>query len=206
MKPLASALHHSVKYGDFDLFLFPNSHGEEAHVVLVKGEIPSGSVYCRISSECLPGTVLDSAECDCKEQIDFSLEWFSKENAGIFIYLRQEGRGIGLINKVLALENKNKGMDTFEAVNNLGFPDDSRCFNDACEILRYFNIESVRLLTNNPLKEESLISEGINVSETIRIPVTANVHSHKHLIAKADRGHSIEFTQDKIRKAHDSRN
>ena len=117
---LATAIHHTIEYGDFEISVIKGEDGKE-HVVLVKGDIKNkDDILCRVSSECLPGTTLFSAECDCKQQIEYALKLISEKGQGIFIYLRQEGRGHGLAVKIRALANKNKGFDTFAAVESLG--------------------------------------------------------------------------------------
>ena len=194
---LAKAIHHTIEYGDFDIYILKGKNNEE-HVVLTKGEIElCEQVLCRISSECLPGTALFSAECDCKQQIQKSLEIISNENQGIFIYLRQEGRGHGLATKIRALKNKNQGMNTFDAVECMGLPADVREYSIVKDILDYFQIKSIRCLCNNPDKIQAIRCEGIIINDVINIPIMPNEYSLPHLKAKQDRGHLIKFYNNK---------
>lgn len=196
IKILATAVHHTLEYGDFNIYIIQGEDGEE-HVVLICGNVENESnVLCRVSSECLPGTALFSAECDCKEQIEYSLKKISEAKKGIFIYLRQEGRGHGLTIKIKALANKNKGLDTFAAVEKLGLPADTRDYSIVKQILDHFKIRSIRCLSNNPDKEAAFIEKGIKISEVIRIPVLPNKISFQHLCAKQQRGHKISFKKD----------
>lgn len=198
----ASAIHHTTEFGDFEIHLVKNTDnpGME-HVVLTRGDLYEGtSITCRVSSECLPGTALFSAECDCKEQIRFSLEKIATENRGIFIYLRQEGRGHGLQTKIQALMRKNMGMNTFEAVEALGLPVDVREYGIVNEILNFFKIKSITLITNSPEKTAALRDNNILIDEIINIPITPNPVSQRHLEAKRQRGHRIDFQRDKQRK------
>lgn len=193
---LANAIHHTTEYGDFDIYIVQDEVDKE-HIVLVRGNIQGkNEVLCRISSECLPGTALFSAECDCKQQIQYALCAISHRESGIFIYLRQEGRGHGLATKIRALANKNKGLDTFQAVECLGLSADIREYSIVKEILDYFKVESIEIMCNNPDKVQSIKDEGIQVTRVINIPVTPSVYSRQHLQAKRDRGHLIDFIDD----------
>ena len=186
---VAKAIHHTMEFGDFDIYVVQDDLKNE-HVILTRGDIKKGQdILCRVSSECLPGTALFSAECDCKQEIEYSLKLIAKEDKGIFIYLRQEGRGHGLALKIRALANKNKGMDTFEAVECMGLPADAREYSIVKKIIDYFQIKSIRCLCNNPDKIRALRSEGIIISEIINIPVKATPYSLKHLCAKKKHGH-----------------
>jgi 3,4-dihydroxy 2-butanone 4-phosphate synthase/GTP cyclohydrolase II len=190
---VASAIHHTKDYGDFVLTVFSDVKGRE-HVALSKGDIASVQpVLCRISSECTPGIVLNSAQCDCEEQLNYSLAEIAKAGVGLLIYTREEGRGHGLTTKIRALTNVNSGMDTFEAVEALSLPADVRTYAVEAAILRRLCVTSVRLLTNNPEKSRALISHGIEVADEVSIPVTATAYSAPHLRAKAKRGHIIRI-------------
>lgn len=190
---VAKAIHHTMEFGDFDIYVVQDDLKNE-HVILIRGDIKKGQdILCRVSSECLPGTALFSAECDCKQEIEYSLKLIAKEDKGIFIYLRQEGRGHGLALKIRALANKNKGMDTFEAVECMGLPADVREYSIVKKIIDYFQIKSIRCLCNNPDKIRALRSEGIVISEIINIPVKATPYSLQHLCAKKKHGHIIKI-------------
>ena len=193
---LANAVHHTIEYGDFEIFVVGDIEYRE-HVVLVRGKIENkDGVLCRISSECMPGTALFSAECDCKQQIQYALQAISERECGIFIDLRQEGRGHGLATKIRALANKNKGLDTFQAVERLGLSADVREYSVVKEILDYFKVRSVELMCNNPDKVQSIREEGILISGVKNIPITPSFYSRRHLQAKRDRGHLISFIED----------
>ena len=190
---LANAVHHTTEYGDFEIYIVRGIDSME-HIVLVRGNIEGkNNVLCRISSECLPGTALFSAECDCKQQIQYALRSISQQDCGIFIYLRQEGRGHGLVTKIRALANKNKGLDTFQAVEQLGLSADVREYSIVKEILDFFKVESIEILCNNPDKVRDIEKEGVRISRTINIPVAPSLYSRQHLQAKRNRGHSIRF-------------
>ena len=193
IKVLAEAIHHTIEYGDFDIYVVTDDDIVE-HIVLIRGDISlKEDVLCRVSSECLPGTALFSAECDCKQQIEYSLKRISEENEGIFLYLRQEGRGHGLSTKIKALANKNKGMNTFEAIEHLGLPADIREYSMVKQILDYFKVRSIRFIGNSVEKLDLLEKEGIIVSDVINIPIIPTKYSYQHLCAKKERGHNISF-------------
>ncbi|MDR2971206.1 MAG: GTP cyclohydrolase II RibA [Bacteroidales bacterium] len=192
---LAKAVHHTKDYGDFDIHIVQDDKKIE-HVVLIRGEISNGSdILCRISSECLPGTALFSAECDCEEQIRVSLRMINQADKGIFIYLRQEGRGHGLATKIRALALKNKGRDTFSAVEELGLQSDIREYSVVKDILELFQVQSVVLLSNNPDKVKAIQNEGIVVNSVNAIPISATKYSARHLVAKRERGHDIDIVE-----------
>ncbi len=197
---LASAIHHTMEYGDFKIYVVQEDTQQE-HVVLVRGNIEGGeNILCRVSSECLPGTALFSAECDCKEQIQFSLQKIAQAEQGIFIYLRQEGRGHGLATKIRALSNKNHGLDTFAAVECMGLDADVREYSIVKSILGFFQIKSIICICNNPDKIKSIQREGVFINSVINIPVSATPFSLPHLKAKQQRGHNVRFISDKDSK------
>ena len=190
---VASAVHHTMGYGSFLMKIIKDEDNRE-HIVLIRGEVKDrNGVLCRVSSECLPGTALFSAECDCEEQIMHSFRIINKEDCGIFIYLRQEGRGHGLATKIRALAEKNKGFDTFVAVENLNLPSDIRNYSVVKSILDLLGTQSIILITNNPNKISAFEEEGIMVEDVKNIPVTANFRSLRHLHAKQKRGHKIDI-------------
>ncbi len=162
-----------TSYGDFRCVVYHLQDGLE-HVALIKGDVENKSgVLCRIQSECLTGEVFASLKCDCKHQLDKAMSLIETEGAGVLLYLRQEGRGIGLGNKIKAYNLQEGGVDTVDANRILGFPDDSRDFYCAIRILRDLNLASVRLMTNNPNKVDALVNAGIHVVE--RLPHVADV-------------------------------
>lgn len=157
-------------HGDFTIYVFKDSDDIREHAVLVRGDVTGKkSVPVRIHSECLTGEVLGSKRCDCRTQLNKALEILSKEEYGMLIYLRQEGRGIGLFNKIKAYSLQDQGYDTVEANVLLGLPVDDRDYSFAINVLRYFNIDSIKLMSNNPLKFEFLKKNGIDVVD--RIPM-----------------------------------
>lgn len=191
----ASATHHTRDYGDFLIHIVTDDKQYE-HVVLVRNDVSNGNnILCRVSSECLPGTALFSAECDCEEQIRVSLNMIAQIDCGIFIYLRQEGRGHGLVTKIRALALKNKGYDTFSAIEDMGLPADIREYSTVKEILKLFQVQSVILISNNPDKVRAIQNEGVVVNSVKTLPISATKYSAPHLLAKKERGHSIDIIE-----------
>lgn len=170
------------KFGNFQLYVFRSKILGEEHMAIVKGELSAlknNSPLVRVHSECFTGDIFGSSRCDCGDQLANAMKRIEAEGSGAVIYMRQEGRGIGLFNKVRAYQLQDKGMDTAEANEHLGFPVDSRDYTMAAQILRYFEISSLRLLTNNPQKLDSLCKLGdFKVSrEALEInPTTHNAH------------------------------
>lgn len=191
------AIHHTNNFGSFSIYSATNTDTNQEHLILVKGDIwDQENVLCRLASECLPGTAFDSADCDCFEQLQYSMKLISKANQGIIIYLRQEGRGHGLATKISALKNKNLGFDTFEAVEKIGLKADIRDYKDAATILKIFHLKSIELLTNNPDKSESLKKDGILIANISNTPSHPTIFTIKHLKAKQKRGHCIITSTD----------
>ncbi len=175
-----------TKYGDFKIQCFKEGHKE--HLVIFTENLPDIPVV-RVHSECLTGDTLGSKKCDCGEQLEFALNFIAK-NSGMIIYLRQEGRNIGLLNKVNAYALQDEGYDTIEANHQLGFSADERTYEIVEYILNYFNIKKIKLLTNNPKKIESL--KDIEIVERIPIKVKPNPHNKEYLKIKKDKmGHLL---------------
>ncbi len=152
-----------TRHGLFNCMIFRDDEGRE-HVAMVKGALAGAEdVVCRIHSECLTSEVFDSQKCDCKQQLDAALDRIQKCERGVLLYLRQEGRGIGLGNKIKAYALQENGLDTVDANEALGLPVDARDYNLAAEMLSYLEVLSVRLLTNNPLKVQGLQQAGFRV-------------------------------------------
>jgi len=187
--PTARGLFHAIVFRD-------RRDGAE-HVALVVGQVEGGeAVPVRIHSECLTGEVFGSLKCDCRQQLERAMEMMSQSQRGVILYLRQEGRGIGLGNKIKAYALQAKGMDTYEANRELGFPDDLRRYDVAAEMLRMLGILSVDLVTNNPLKIAGLVDEGIPVHRRIPARTNPNPHNADYLKTKRERsGHLIEIVQ-----------
>ncbi len=179
-------------WGDFSVIAYEDEKNAEEHLLLYMGELANDSLL-RIHSQCLTGDTLYSLKCDCGSQLAMALEKIASEGKGMIIYMAQEGRGIGLVNKIRAYELQDKGMDTVEANEALGFAADERDYSYCKEILSSVNIESVRLMTNNPLKINGLEDVGIKVTERVAIQVDPNKHNEDYLKVKADKlGHMMK--------------
>lgn len=179
-----------TEWGVFTMHGFEEASGQE-HVALTVGDFSDGNpVLTRIHSECLTGDALFSRKCDCGPQLEAAMRAVQAEGRGIIVYLRQEGRGIGLINKIRAYHLQDQGMDTVEANLALGLPIDARDFRLAQYIYEYLGIRLVKLLTNNPEKIQTLKDAGINVVERIPLHVGENLENERYLQTKADKlGH-----------------
>lgn len=181
--------------GVFRTIVFREKKTGIEHVAMVRGEIAGlEGVPVRVHSECLTSEVFGSLKCDCKAQLDRALDFVAQNGRGVVLYLRQEGRGIGLGNKIKAYALQSKGADTYDANRLLGFPDDLRRYDVAAEMLRSLQVRSVDLITNNPLKIAGLVEEGVPVRRRIPSRTEHNPHNVGYLRTKLERsGHLIEL-------------
>lgn len=181
-----------TRYGTFRAFAIRDAKGAE-HIVLIRGEVQGKEdVLVRVHSECLTGDVFGSEKCDCGSQLDLALRTIATESCGIVCYLRQEGRGIGLTHKIHAYALQEQGLDTVEANVALGLPVDAREYGIVGEILRSFDVRSIRLLTNNPDKVQQLQAGGIRITTQVPLRVTPTTHSKSYLETKRTKlGHTL---------------
>ncbi|TAM55951.1 MAG: GTP cyclohydrolase II [Paraburkholderia sp.] len=175
-----------TRYGTFTSYAFRVSAGDAEHLALVMGDVSGqASVLTRLHSECLTGDVLGSYRCDCGEQLDLALRYIAAEGRGVLLYLRgHEGRGIGLSNKIRAYALQEQGLDTVEANLELGLPDDAREYDSAVAILRELNVASVRLMSNNPKKFDTLAKHGIPVCERVALAIPVRDENERYIRTK----------------------
>ena len=185
-------------FGKFTVYGFLEKATGKEHLAIVSGDIDSRKrIPVRLHSECWTGDVLGSLRCDCRQQLESALRHIG-QTGGMVLYLRQEGRGIGLLNKLKAYALQEQGLDTVEANHQLGFPDDLRSYESAVEMLRFFGVHQVKLLTNNPRKIAALEKAGIEV-ERVRHQQAANLHNLRYLKTKAKKsGHLLDFEEEAL--------
>lgn len=182
-----------TKYGNFELIAFKQVNSGEIHMALKKGDWKKDEpVLVRVHSSCVTGDILHSLRCDCGEQLHAAMQMVEKEGKGLILYMNQEGRGIGLMNKLKAYKLQEEGLDTVEANLELGFKMDERDYGVGAQILRYLDITKLRLITNNPRKRAGLSGYGLEVVENVPIEIHPNPHNENYLRTKRDKlGHEI---------------
>jgi 3,4-dihydroxy 2-butanone 4-phosphate synthase/GTP cyclohydrolase II len=182
-----------TKYGDFKLVAFREKHTSNEHLALIKGEWQKDEpVMVRVHSSCFTGDILGSLRCDCGEQLHAAMKMVEKEGKGAILYMNQEGRGIGLLNKLKAYRLQEQGMDTVEANLHLGFQMDQRDYGIGAQILRHLGICKLKLISNNPKKRVGLVGYGLEIVDNIPIEISPNPHNEKYLLTKRDKlGHEI---------------
>jgi 3,4-dihydroxy 2-butanone 4-phosphate synthase / GTP cyclohydrolase II len=182
-----------TQWGHFNLIAFKEKHTQNEHLALVKGEWEKDEpVMVRVHSSCFTGDILGSMRCDCGEQLHHAMQMVEAAGKGVILYMQQEGRGIGLMNKLKAYRLQEDGMDTVEANLHLGFPMDKRDYGVGAQILRHLGITKLRLISNNPKKRAALLGYGLEIVEAVPIEVKANTHNEKYLLTKRDKmGHDI---------------
>lgn len=185
-----------TQFGTFRLVVYRETGLDKEHCALVKGNVAGAQdVIVRVHSECFTGETLYSLKCDCRQQLDMALSAIEAAGRGAVVYLRQEGRGIGLGNKIRAYALQEQGHDTVDANRMLGFEDDQRSYEIASEILADLGIASIAILTNNPYKVEALEADGVKISRRIPVPITANAYNREYLETKRARmGHMLQIT------------
>ncbi len=183
-----------TEYGDFKMKAYKQTTNDQLHLAIYKGEWEANDeILVRVHSSCMTGDIFGSCRCDCGPQLEQALTQIEKEGKGVLVYMNQEGRGIGLLNKLKAYELQEKGRDTVEANTELGFNADDRDYGVGAQILRAMNVSKVKLLSNNPKKRVGLMGYGIEIVESVTIEIASNKHNKLYLKAKRDKmGHSLK--------------
>jgi GTP cyclohydrolase II len=190
---LVAHAHLPTRFGDFELFGFYDARDDKEHTAVVRGDVrDKEDVPVRVHSECHTGDVLGSLRCDCRDQLEAALKFVGSQENGAVLYMRQEGRGIGLLNKIKAYRLQELGLDTIEANRFLGYPGEGRDYRVAAKMLTLLGIKSVALITNNPDKIDKLRAEGVQVVERISVVAPTNPHNEVYLSVKREKmGHLL---------------
>jgi len=188
-------VHMPTEWGEFQLHAFKDKSNDMDHLALVKGTWEKDeAILVRVHSSCLTGDIFGSCRCDCGAQLHSAMEQIEKEGKGVIVYMNQEGRGIGLVNKLKAYKLQEGGMDTMEANIELGFKADGRDYGIGAQILRELKVNKMKLMSNNPQKRTGLIGYGLEIVENISLEIPSNVHNAKYLRTKRDKmGHSLKI-------------
>jgi 3,4-dihydroxy 2-butanone 4-phosphate synthase/GTP cyclohydrolase II len=186
-----------TQWGDFEMIAFRQTNTNDLHLALIKGQWSEDEpVMVRVHSSCMTGDIFGSCRCDCGPQLHKAMEMVEKEGKGVIIYMNQEGRGIGLLNKLKAYKLQEQGMDTVQANLALGFPMDKRDYGVGAQILRDLGISKLRLMTNNPTKRAGLLGYGLEIVGTVPLEIYPNAHNERYLTTKRDKmGHQILLTE-----------
>jgi len=189
------SVHMPTEFGDFQLRAFKDTSNDQDHLVLTKGTWTKDEpVLVRVHSSCLTGDIFGSCRCDCGPQLHKAMEVIEKEGKGAIVYMNQEGRGIGLLNKLKAYKLQEEGLDTYEANEKLGFKADERDYGIGAQIIRSVGISKMRLMSNNPKKRTGLIGYGLEIVENVALEVESNVHNQHYLETKRDKmGHNLKL-------------
>jgi len=188
-------VHMPTEWGDFQLHAFKDKSNDMDHLALVKGTWEKDeAILVRVHSSCLTGDIFGSCRCDCGSQLHSAMEQIEKEGKGVIVYMNQEGRGIGLVNKLKAYKLQEGGMDTMEANIELGFKADGRDYGIGAQILRELGVSKMRLMSNNPKKRTGLIGYGLEIIENVSLEIPSNVHNKDYLQTKRDKmGHNLKI-------------
>jgi len=188
-----------TEFGDFELIAYEDKNSGEEHLALVKGEwTKDDDVLVRVHSSCMTGDIFGSCRCDCGPQLHEAMRMIQEEGRGVIVYMNQEGRGIGMMNKLKAYKLQEEGYDTIQANEKLGFKGDQRDYGIGAQILRDLNVRKMRLMSNNPTKRTGLIGYGLEVVENVSLEIQSNKHNKFYLETKRDRmGHTIEVKDKK---------
>ncbi len=186
-----------TSFGDFDMIAYKQLNTDQPHVALVKGEVSGDEpILVRVHSSCLTGDIFGSCRCDCGPQLHKAMEMIEEAGKGVIVYMNQEGRGIGLVNKLKAYKLQEMGRDTVEANLELGFSMDERDYGVGAQILRDLGVRKMRLMTNNPTKRAGLVGYGLEIVENVPIEIVSNSHNRLYLETKRDKmGHSLKLDQ-----------